>query len=388
MSDIEDYTYSPYDDLEDILWDADPTPELADDLAEHAVHSPVYQEEDAVKNEMSEYYSDWEYYSDDYMDDDPTLLRTHAQVGPPAKYSRLVGQDSRRGKKRKLIETIDIPPSGLDEVKLLTSGIKGTIWAQPKGRKTPAYKDGQEEKVALMKNWKDIFAITDNGWNQSQKQAEDDESWANDMSLADMGLRHVQRQPSFDPTTQDAATEIEEDEDLAESVAEEEHDKQIMDSKEGPRPNTTNPRHAGVGQAYDEGGGGLSQAGQDSLRSEGMLSQSAVLGQDDIPRKRRRVKADLPSPPDSSETAVVDADEPKVLSRPAACQKRDGHEKSGTSMVNGMGPSHVQPPEVPASDSRRENKRKATEELDEFDATKSSASSRAKRVASKGTRNS
>src|SRR3954454_17739609 len=105
MSDLEDYAYSPYDDLEDILWDADPNPELADDLAEHALHSPVYLDEIAGY-ELEEYHSDWEYYSDDYMDDDPTLENRE-----------FVEKDSfqKRGKKRKLVDTKDIPALDLNE---------------------------------------------------------------------------------------------------------------------------------------------------------------------------------------------------------------------------------------------------------------------------------
>ncbi|OAP61411.1 hypothetical protein AYL99_03614 [Fonsecaea erecta] len=383
MSDIEDYAYSPYDDLEDILWDADPTPELADDLAEHAVHSPVYQEEDAVKNETSEYYSDWEYYSDDYMDDDPTLLRKNPQGGAPTKHNLIAAQDSRRGKKRKLIETTSIPPSGLDEAKLLTIGIKGTIWAHSTGRQTPAYKDGQEEKVALMKNWKEIFAIKDNGWAQSHTQAEADESWANDMSLADMGLKHVHRQPSSDHKTQDAEAEVEEDDEYAESVAggdpNEELNEETMISKERHGPNSTNPGHAVVGKEDDEGGGECSQLSQDSLRSGGMVSQLEVLSEDEVPRKRRRVKADLPSPPDSSKTVVADADEPEDTTKAAT-------RHNSTPVVNGMRISRVQLTDIHESGSRKENKRKATEELDEVDHAKSTAG-RAKRVASKAARN-
>src|ERR1700744_6154107 len=123
MSDIEDYAYSPYDDLEDILYDADPAPELADDLAEHAVHSPVYQDEDAVKNELQEYFSDWNYYSDDYMDDDPSLLRKNPQDGSSPKQSTNLRRSVKRGKKRKLGETQDTPSSHVDEDQLLTRSI-------------------------------------------------------------------------------------------------------------------------------------------------------------------------------------------------------------------------------------------------------------------------
>ncbi|KIW89761.1 uncharacterized protein Z519_09918 [Cladophialophora bantiana CBS 173.52] len=392
MSDIEDYTYSPYDDLEDILWDADPTPELADDLAEHTVHSPVYQDEDAVKNELDEYYSDWEYYSDDYMDDDPTLLRKNPQISPPAKPPPVGVQDSRRGKKRKLVETIDIPLSRLDEDRLLVSGIKGTIWAEPSGRKTPAYNDGQEERVALMKNWKDIFAIKNNGWNQSPERTGDDESWAKDMSLEDMGLRHVQRQSSFDQRTQHTEANFEEEDEAAESIAEEvpgkEHNEHIVNSKEVPAPNLTKPRHAVVGKEDDEGGGVFSRVGKDNLRSGNVASQSEVLGNDELPRKRRRVKAGLPSPPDSSETMAADTDEAEIMSEAMAYPKRDGHQKDDTSVVNGIDISQVKPPIINEPGPQRENKRKATEEVDEVGPPKSTTNSRAKRVASKTGRNS
>ncbi|EXJ66115.1 uncharacterized protein A1O5_10730 [Cladophialophora psammophila CBS 110553] len=391
MSDIEDYTYSPYDDLEDILWDADPTPELADDLAEHTVHSPVYQDEDAVKNELDEYYSDWEYYSDDYMDDDPTLLRKNPQIGPTAKPPPGAVQDSRRGKKRKLVETIDIPLSRLDEDRLLVSGIKGTIWAEPSGRKTPAFNDGQEERVALMKNWKDIFAIKDNGWHQSPERTGDDESWAKDMSLEDMGLRHVQRQSSFDQRTQHAEAEFEEEDEVAESIAEEvpgkEHNEHSVNSKEASAPNSTKLRHAVVGKEDDEGRG-FSRVGKDSLRPGNVVLQSEELGDDEMPRKRRRVEAGLPSPPDSSETMAADTDETEVMSEAMAYPKRDGHQKDDTSVVSGIEISQGKPPIINEPGPRRENKRKATEEPDEVGPPKSTASSRAKRVASKNGRNS
>lgn len=57
MSDDEYYYDSPYEDVYDILYDADPAPELADDLAERAVYSPIWQH--THTGELKDYFSDW-----------------------------------------------------------------------------------------------------------------------------------------------------------------------------------------------------------------------------------------------------------------------------------------------------------------------------------------
>src|SRR5262249_25766138 len=62
--DDDDYYYYDVDSLS--------SGNLADELAEHAMPSPVYQED--ARYEMMAALSDWEYYSDDYWDDDPGLL--------------------------------------------------------------------------------------------------------------------------------------------------------------------------------------------------------------------------------------------------------------------------------------------------------------------------
>lgn len=57
MSDDEFVYDSPYEDVYDLLDDADPAPELADDLAERAVYSPVWQH--THTGELRDYFSDW-----------------------------------------------------------------------------------------------------------------------------------------------------------------------------------------------------------------------------------------------------------------------------------------------------------------------------------------
>jgi hypothetical protein len=354
MSDIEDYAYSPYDDLDDILYDADPDPELADDLAEHAIHSPVYHDEDAVKNELQEYFSDWEYYSDDYLDDDPTLLGKNPQDGGPPVRLANTKQGPKRGKKRKFLETQDIPPFDLNEDQLLTRCIKGVIWAKPSELRTPRYEEGKETKVALMKDWKQVFAVKDNGWTWSSGQGEEDESWANDLSLADMGLRNLPRQSSFKQEAQEEAT-FEEDEggeDIPHGSEEE-----IVSEKGPPGPRSLKLRHA---MLLDEDDEEITQG----------LSAADDLEDERGPRKRLRIKPNLPSPPDSNEAGTLEIEDPRVTSKlqNAASVKSDETLQTKTTVSAG-------------SEVQQIRKRKATEEPEES-AARSTASSRAKRVAS------
>ena len=377
MSDIEDYAYSPYDDLEDILYDADPAPELADELADHAIHSPVYRDEDAVQSELQEYFSDWEYYSDDYMDDDPTLLRNNPQVGTPPRRPLKLKESLKRGTKRKLAETRDNPPLELDGGEPLLRSIKGTVWARPVGRKTPSYKDGQADKVALMKNWKQAFAVKDNGWGRSEGQA-DDESWANDMSLADMGLQNVQRQTSFKEGAQEAEADAEEEDGdeagALDEVEEELHEGAFMGSMDMPGPNSVKPHHSMLVEE-DDGGGDRSE----------VLSASEDLDDEEVPRKRRRVKPELPSPPDSNEAVVAKVGEPQSMSKMKAAAFPTGGSSAAITSINDQATiqnNRVKAP-MPSRPGPQDNrKRKATEELEDDGPIKSTTSSRAKRVAS------
>ena len=379
MSDVEDYPYSPYDDLEDILWDADPAPELADDLAGHAIHSPVYQEEDAVKNELQEYFSDWEYYSDDYMDDDPALLRRNPQDGGPLELKDTV----KRGKKRKLVETQDIPSLDLDEDRLLTRCIQGTIWAKPSDLKTPHYKNGQEKKVALMKDWKIVSAFKENGWGRSTSK--EDESWANNMSLADMGLRNVVTQSSFEQDAQPAETEadfVEEEDGEGEGDQEDEDEEEVGDLPERVQAEIVFSKDMPI-----------PAAGSSRLRNAMLLEEDDGGGQttqvlpepeedDDAPRKRRRVKPDLPSPPDSNEAVIPDTKVSQARSKMknAAPPHKDAFTVNSDNIMQSKGSMSLAP------DMQQNKKRKATEELEDA-ATRSTASSRGKRVASSAERN-
>jgi len=364
MSDIEDYAYSPYDELDDILYDADPAPELADDLAGHAVPSPVYQDEIAGY-ELQDYFSDWEYYSDDYMDDDPALLKKNPQDGSDPKKSGKAKDKAKvgkRGKKRKFTDTLNVQPA--DE-ELLVRNIRGTLWARPPQPRTPPYNKGEEVKVALMKNWKELFAITDDGWGRGNGEAEEDESWANDMSLADMGLQNMQGM-SRDHNVEHDNSEDEEEDDV-DADREEEKYTEAAEVDEGdeidvvpemePKPPLSETESAAYAEEH--------------------------VDEEDLPRKRRRLSADLSKSSASPSAAIV-----QVADSHARSATPGSHTPSTTIEKNARGPveqglsAQIGNPTANGPTSTTNRKRKATEEPGERGLSKSTASSRAKRIAS------
>src|SRR2546423_325279 len=164
MSDDDYVADSPFDGLEDYyFWDDCASQDVADNLAEHTMPSPVYLEDPAY--EMMGGYSDWEYYSDDYYDDDPKLLRNNPQAGsPPASLKSRSGQASvhkaqRRFRRRKLLDTAEIPSPSLDGsglveiVQNIGQNIIGTTWKIDKPDSTELYNQGEAKRVALLKDW-------------------------------------------------------------------------------------------------------------------------------------------------------------------------------------------------------------------------------------------
>lgn len=182
MSDDE-YYYDEYDELNEILYDADAEPDLADDLAAHATYSPIWQ--DDPSEELRDYFSDWEYYSDDYFDDDPKLLERDVKV---AKSGSKKTNTPKRGRKRKLSEVRDDTEQKRKEIAALTACLQGTVWKGVSPEPSASFRIGIEKPVAL-KLSKDIMTAAYNkerGFGRGRLTR--DESWANNLSLADMGL--------------------------------------------------------------------------------------------------------------------------------------------------------------------------------------------------------
>lgn len=121
-----------------------------DELAENAVHSPIMVEDPSL--ETIDTYSDWEYYSDDYYDDDPTITTKHKTNG-----------ESRK-KRRKLSSIENIPSLSLgssivDSSTSMANSFKGVLWRVPvkADEKIELYEPGKGEQVALLSDWRDLF---------------------------------------------------------------------------------------------------------------------------------------------------------------------------------------------------------------------------------------
>ncbi|PGH04960.1 hypothetical protein GX51_03259 [Blastomyces parvus] len=148
MSDDEEY----YDDEfeGDWLWFDEGERELADDLAEGTMHSPVYTEESAIEAILDS-ASDWDYYTDEYFDDDVSVLHKHSLQSPTG--SR--GRKQKQGEKQGSDDNID---KGEEEEDHHNSFCR-ILW-RPSGflvDQGELYEPGNGEKVALLKNWREIF---------------------------------------------------------------------------------------------------------------------------------------------------------------------------------------------------------------------------------------
>ena len=96
-------------------------------------------------------YSDWEYYSDDYYDDDPTIITKHKTNGEPRK------------KRRKLSSIENIPSLSLgssmvDSSTSMANSFKGVLWRVPvkTDDKIELYEPGKGEQVALLSDWREL----------------------------------------------------------------------------------------------------------------------------------------------------------------------------------------------------------------------------------------
>ncbi|KOC08801.1 hypothetical protein AFLA70_180g002200 [Aspergillus flavus AF70] len=153
MSDDEEY-YDEYD--EDIFWIEEPDPEIADDLAATAVYDALFFEDPSL--EVEEYFSDWDDQSDDYYDEDATAVRRQRAMGLwPNKYNIKEINDILTAKQKLSAPDGPIPKETLPETDI--ASFQGTVWKTPHDDNPPRklYEPGDGEKVALLKNWREVF---------------------------------------------------------------------------------------------------------------------------------------------------------------------------------------------------------------------------------------
>ncbi|KAI9875298.1 MAG: hypothetical protein M1830_008652 [Pleopsidium flavum] len=140
---------------------------MQDDLAEHTMHSPVWQEYDP-SYDLTEFWSDWEYYSDDYYDEEParkekSMTRIRGGTVHTGGKRKTTSNDGGRWKRRRLEPTADIPATTLDH--FADSGAGTTTFTAPivlwrskeSPQREPLFQQGNGERVALLKDWREIF---------------------------------------------------------------------------------------------------------------------------------------------------------------------------------------------------------------------------------------
>lgn len=152
LSDDEDYYdyYDDYDDFDD---------SLVDQLAGSTSHDIVPVDDPSL--ETGEYFSDWDEQSDDYYDEEPTAVRRR----------RVLGNNTSIGNRSNVIPT-GIPPekrkqklgntSNIEKqsAKMDTSSFRAVVWKKPNHEDdniVQLYEPGNGEKVALLKNWREVF---------------------------------------------------------------------------------------------------------------------------------------------------------------------------------------------------------------------------------------
>jgi hypothetical protein len=247
------------------------------------------------------------------------------------------------------------------------------------------YEEGQASAVALMKDWKTLFALNNSGWSKKQGGPEEDESWAKDMSLADMGLQNVQGQnpQEEDPGVQDAETE-EEDEIDEDDNAGDKQDTMSQDSAFGLVGEGGTPLPKGANEVTSDKPDG----NVDSTATKTMLDVPLILDaveEDDLPRKRPRLEPDIQgkpvkkglSPVNLADNQGHNRNQPETQSstRSAMSIRKSTRDERPATKKEARAPS--------ASSTRNNNKRKASEEVEDGESRlfRPTASSRAKRVA-------
>lgn len=162
---------------------------VQDDLAATSYYEAALYEDPAI--DVEDYYSDWEYYSDDYFDDDPSVKQKGAFTRKKDTEEKNAGTKTRRthpGPHRDKM-ALRAPPAKPD----ITS-FQGVIWKTANLERdqdvaVQIYEPGHGDKVALLENWREIFKSVQPAVNKSRlrkrKAMVDREVTAREVPLAE-----------------------------------------------------------------------------------------------------------------------------------------------------------------------------------------------------------
>lgn len=132
---------------------------IQDDLAATATYDAVFFEDPTF--DVDEYYSDWDELSDDYYDEDPTVKRR--QRAAELANRKPAGQGPQTIRRRK--QSNDSQTGGGGTTRIISSqapdptSFQSIVWKRPEHDRNPVQvmAPGEGEKVALLKNWREVF---------------------------------------------------------------------------------------------------------------------------------------------------------------------------------------------------------------------------------------
>ena len=132
---------------------------IQDDLAATAIYDAVFFEDPSF--EADEYYSDWDELSDDYYDEDPTVKRRQRVAELTNRNPTNQGPQMIRRRK----QSNDTQNGGGGVTRVVSSkmpdpsSFQSVVWKRPEHDKNPVQimVPGEGEKVALLKNWREVF---------------------------------------------------------------------------------------------------------------------------------------------------------------------------------------------------------------------------------------
>ncbi|KAL8738429.1 MAG: hypothetical protein Q9181_000772 [Wetmoreana brouardii] len=203
------------DDDEDDYWIDDPYAE-ADDLAEHTMQSPVLINYDPAI-ELEEGWTDWEYYSDDFFDfEEPRRKRRKVdKTGNGSEATTMKHNQQSLKSTKKLLELSLGEAASSDEEDCFRS--QATVVWKVRGDSPmpPTVEAGQEEKVSILKDWRERFkprptqhftkATPHEGSQRAvavviEKAFKDDNVSTSNASIVSESAKH-QRRPDGKPST-------------------------------------------------------------------------------------------------------------------------------------------------------------------------------------------
>ncbi|KAL9013354.1 MAG: hypothetical protein Q9173_001957 [Seirophora scorigena] len=148
-----------FDDDDDDLWIEDPYGE-ADDLAEHTMHSPVLVNYDPAL-ESAEFLTDWDDDSDEFFDSEsPRTKRrkinaTGNEPKTPAKPKR------QRLKSSRNVSELSLGDPAFSDTDQNLRSQSTVVWkSQGNSPRLPVLRQGQEDKVSILKDWRERFRFT------------------------------------------------------------------------------------------------------------------------------------------------------------------------------------------------------------------------------------